>query len=62
MKFIGNFRQNLVKAISCFILKDESLAEQAILTCLKYWPLVDPTNEVASLIEIETILNLLKSI
>ena len=56
------FRQQLVKTISKFILKEQSLAEDAILTCVKYWPLIDPHKEVSSLNEIESILNLLRSI
>jgi hypothetical protein len=59
-KFISLFRQNLITAVSNFIQKDETLVETAILTVLKYWPVVNPTNEVASLSEIETYLNLLK--
>lgn len=59
-KFIAFFRQNLITAVSCYIQKDESLADTAILTVLKYWPLINPANEVASLSEIETYLSLLK--
>ena len=50
-----------MKALQCFINRDESLSSIAILSCLKYWPLVNPNNEVASLTEIESILSLLKS-
>jgi serine/threonine-protein phosphatase 2A regulatory subunit B' len=38
------------------------MAEQAILSCLKYWPKVDPHKEVSTLAELESILNLLRSI
>ena len=38
------------------------LADQAILALIKFWPQVDPHKEICSLTEIETILNLLKSI
>ena len=31
------------------------------MACLKYWPLIDPNKEIASISEIETILNQLKS-
>ena len=60
-RFIAHFRPNLSKAVSTFINKDESLVCLAILTCLKYWPLVNSNNEVACLSEVETYLNLLKS-
>jgi hypothetical protein len=60
-RFISHFRPNLVKAVSTFINKDESLSCLAILTCLKYWSLVNSSNEVACLSEVETYLNLLKS-
>jgi len=46
---LSQFRPQLVKAISKFIMKDESLADLAILTLIKYWPLIDPHKEVASL-------------
>ena len=59
---LSQFRQQLVKAVTKFILKDQSLAEDAILTCLKYWPLIDPHKEVSSLTELESIFNILKSI
>lgn len=44
-----------------FITKDETLVELAVLTCLKYWPVINPTNEVATLSEIETYLNLIRT-
>lgn len=59
---LKQFRQQLIKAISKFIIKDESLADQAILSCIKFWPYVDPHKEVGSLIELETLLNLLHTI
>ena len=59
---LNQFRQSLIKAISKFIMKDERLADQAILSCLKYWPKVDPHKEVCTLSELETVLNLLHSI
>jgi serine/threonine-protein phosphatase 2A regulatory subunit B' len=61
-RFIGFFRQSLVKAITCFISKDEGLIELALLTCIKYWPLVKPSNEVDSLAEMETYLNQIKTV
>ena len=48
--------------MSKFIIKDESMADQAILTCIKYWSQVDPHKEVRSLAELEHILGLLHSI
>jgi len=60
-KFVGYFRQNLINAVLSFVKRDKSLAEQAIMACLRYWPLIDPNKEIASLSEIETILNQLKS-
>lgn len=60
-RHIAFFRQNLIKAVGAFISKDESLIETAILSILKYWPVVNPLNEVASLAEIEAYLNLLRS-
>ena len=59
---LGQFRQQLVKAISKFIQKDESLADQAILSCIKYWPRLDPHKEVCSLTELESIFNLMHTI
>lgn len=38
------------------------MATQAILACIKYWPQVDPSKEVSSLAEFDTILAQLKSI
>lgn len=61
MKYIDQFRQQFSKALQCFINRDESLSSIAILSCLKYWPIMNPTNEVASLTEIESIISLLKS-
>jgi len=59
---LNQFRQQLVKAMSKFIIKDESLTDQAILSCIKFWPKVDPHKEVGSLVELETLLNLLHTI
>jgi hypothetical protein len=61
MKYIDQFWQQFMKALQCFINRDESLSSIAILSCLKYWPIVNPSNEVASLTELESILSLLKS-
>lgn len=35
---LKQFRQQLIKAMSKFIIKDESLTDQAILACIKFWP------------------------
>ena len=43
-------------------MKDETLADRAILSCLKYWPKVDPHKEVGSLVELDSIIGLLHSI
>ena len=59
---IGSFRSQLIKAICKFIQKDQSLADQAILIVLKYWPKIDTSKEISSLHELETILDTLRSI
>ena len=60
--FVSGFRLMLVKAVCKFIQKDQTLADQAILVLLKYWPKVDPTKEISCLNELETILDNLKNI
>jgi serine/threonine-protein phosphatase 2A regulatory subunit B' len=52
----------LLKAISQFVKKDDTLAEIAILACLKYWPVMDPQKEIGFLTEIDLILNTVKQV
>ena len=52
----------MIKVICKFIQKDQSLAEQAILVVIKYWPRIDSSKEIGCLQEIETILDNLQDI